>query len=152
MSRRLAALGAFGSGVVAITATAILSWWLIGDLTVTDPRTADYLFRPPALSAATERSMVIGAAIALVLALIGLVLAWRKLGPAPEWILVIGLWLAAGAAAGGLERVVTVGVVGANIGGGLALMVSPVAVIGLLGATVLVLGPLRARADHETTS
>lgn len=151
MSRRAIGLGAIGSVVVAILATAILAWWAIGDLTDTDPSTADYLFRPPSIPSNTQQLIVAAAALALLLAMIALVFAWRALHPALEWIIVIGLWLAAASALGGLERVVTVGVIGANIGGGLALMATPIAAIGLLGATMFVAIAIRRRSREQRT-
>jgi hypothetical protein len=85
VSRRTIALGAIGAVTVAMVATPILAWWAIGDLTETDPRTADYLYRPPSISSDAVRVIVIAAALALVLATVALAFAWRSLQPAPEW-------------------------------------------------------------------
>lgn len=68
---------------------------------------------------------------------------WRQMHPHIEWAMLLGLWMGAGVGVAIFERTVTAGVIGANIGGGILMLASPVAVIGILGISAAILWPLR---------
>ena len=141
MTGRRLAFG--GLSLTFVVATAVSSWWLIGDLTETDPVDADYLLRPPAFLTAHERTIGVFGLIMLVIAMIVVVLGWRRARPRVEWGILLTMWLIAAVAAGYAERVITAGVIGANIGGGLLIFASPVAAILLIGISIWLLGQVR---------
>ncbi len=129
--------------LVIIVTTALTSWWLIGDLTETDPVDADYLFRQPKFLTAHERTI---GGISLITLLIGIAVAivmCRRARPRLEWGILLTIWMLAAVAAGFAERALTVGVIGANIGGGMLILASPVAAILLIGISIWLLARLR---------
>ena len=133
--------------LVIIVAATLSSWWLMGDFTETDPATADYLYRPPRITGAQERAIGILSIVALAVAIGLFVWMWRREHPRSEWAFLIGVWSIAGIGAAFVERGVTAGVVGANIGGGLLLFLSPIAVVGLLVTSAWLLVRLRQRDE-----
>ena len=137
MTGRRLAFG--GLSLTIVIATAVSSWWLIGDLTDTDPVDADYLLRPPAFLTAHERTIGVFGLIMLVIAMAVVVVVWRRARPRREWSILLTVWMAAAVAAAFAERVLTAGVIGANIGGGMLIFVSPVAAMLLIGISIWLL-------------
>lgn len=136
----------FGLAALSLTiviSTAVSSWWLIGDLTETDPVSADYIVRPPGFLTAHERRIGVVGLITLLIAIGMVILVWRRTRPRVEWGILLTIWLIAAMAAGYAERVITVGVVGANIGGGMLILASPVAAILLIGISIWLLAQVR---------
>src|SRR3712207_1772432 len=109
-------------GVVLVLATPIAVWWMVGDRTTSEVPDPDYLIHPIPMSATMERR--IGAsAVLLVLASASALLGatWRGRFCARWWGVLAPL-LVAGGFCGLGWRVITAGVVGANIGGGMLLV------------------------------
>ena len=82
----------------------------------------DYLVRPLGLSTAARTTITIGAASVAVTAALVFVRARRRQDVRSEWVGVIVPLAAVSGAAGLVYSAVTAPVIGANIGGGLALM------------------------------
>jgi hypothetical protein len=122
-----------GSAVALQVATPVATWWLAGDLsTVPASSDPDYAFRPWLISPAATRAAGIGsltiAATAIVL------LGWatlRRLMDVRWWAVLVPL-MAAGFIAGAGWRVMTAGVIGANIGAGFVVLLGGPIVLGLL--------------------
>jgi hypothetical protein len=128
--------------VVLVVATAVVTWWLVGDVSETVPGDdADYLLRPLSLSAAQETAIGVSALVA-GLAALGALVAMARSRPgsvtAGNVVTVVPLLLAA-AYVGLSYRVVTAAVVGANIGGA-ALVLLGCVVLPVLVLTSVLLG------------
>jgi hypothetical protein len=123
-------------GVGVFVATFVASWWLIGDLTEPGVRryNLDYVIRPPdlpggAVAAAGVVSLVLGLTIVVWL------LVARARGRSRRELPVVMSLMVAGFVLAGIGRMATTGSVGANIGGGVALMLGgPIVVILLVYA------------------
>src|SRR5215469_5218615 len=116
-----------------VLALPVATWWLVGDQSTTsaseDP---DFAFRPLDVSRGVER--VAGRASALLAAVMLLLLVWftvRHLFDARWWSVLVPL-MAAGFITGAGWRVMTAGVIGANIGAGFVIMVGTPLVTALL--------------------
>ena len=112
----------FGS-LMLIAATPVAAWWLIGDQSEAGPGADYYMVKPLDLGDSGSRHVV--GAIALVIAIGGLVLVLRA-GPIPQrrlwaWHRALGLIVLAEVLVTAMYRTMTAGVIGANIGGGMAL-------------------------------
>jgi hypothetical protein len=120
-----------------VSATGVVFFW-VGDLSESiEPRYADYLWRPSPFL--TEHGTVVGiVSVTVFLAAGAGLIAARRAGRVPPPRLAQVVVLTAFAAWLGLGyRVVTAGVVGANIGGGGVLLLTPVLA---LISVVLVVG------------
>ena len=120
------------AAVVSSSATVPVAAWLVGDLSYqgpVDPRFPylDYLYRPFPLSAAAH---AVAATIGLLVLLPAAVTAASKPGLRLALVCLIG----AGALTGLLYRTMTAGVIGANIGAGLAMMFGGPLLLALLVA------------------
>lgn len=126
---------AAGAGLVAATPVAV--WWLAGDRSYRGSDDLDYIFRPIELPVWVE--MLSGAgAVAVVTACVFVLAEAREDGRLLRaQVQTLAQLCVAGAIIGGGWRAVTAGVIGANIGGAMALLLGlPFAVI-LIGATVV---------------
>lgn len=124
------------AAVTLIVTTPVAVWGLMGrqDAAGFAPSELDYMVRPFAIPEGAETA--IGAAAALLAAGAAVVLG-RASRPGPDrfdgrWWEVIGPLLAAGLLVGAIWRTVTAGVIGANIGAGLALLLGGPVVAGLV--------------------
>jgi hypothetical protein len=121
MIERRRVLPAF-AGLALILAAPVLSWHHVGDLSEHGHGELDHTMRPLRVSPGTAHVWVLGAqavAVAAVLVLaFGLIRRWGR----PGWALVVAPLAVVGLIAGLVARVMTAGVVGANIGAGLAVM------------------------------
>ena len=107
----------------------------------------DYLVRPLGLSTAARTTITIGAASLAVATALAFVRARRRQDVRSEWVGVIVPLAAVSGAAGLVYSVVTEPVIGANIGGGLAVMAGvPFAV------AMVTLAGWRAVRARRTTS
>jgi hypothetical protein len=114
-----------------LLSVGLASWWLVGDRSVVhqEPDDLDYLYRVPELPGwATAIAGLGGVALALAT---GRPLLGARATRRPAAVLLV-----AGVTYGFMARVVTAGVIGANIGGGMALL------FGLPLVTALALGAL----------
>lgn len=153
--RRPAQVGcALGLALGLAALSAIATWGLVGpqreSVDGLDPGTVmteddyDYAFRAPDVDPGLER--VAGGAAALLAAAVA---TWVVLGvgdPAQNrgrQVLAVATAVAAGVVVGGGGRIVTAGVIGANIGGGLVLLVGPPTAAVLLGCSLLSAWPRR---------
>ncbi|MDX2702755.1 hypothetical protein PV350_07805 [Streptomyces sp. PA03-6a] len=124
------------AAVTLIVTTPVATWGLMGrqDAAGFEPAELDYLVRPFAIPEGAETAIGVAAA---VLAAGAAVLLGRASRPGPDrfdgrWWEVIGPLLAAGLLAGAIWRTVTAGVIGANIGAGLAILLGGPVVAGLV--------------------
>ncbi|MGH3679941.1 MAG: hypothetical protein ACRDT2_06755 [Natronosporangium sp.] len=114
-------------------ATPVAIWWLVGDQSENAAtEELDYAVGPVVVDPAVERLVGIGSVLLLAAAVVVLVGAsvWRWLDP--RWWAVILPVVVAGMVAGFALRVLTAGVIGANIGAGLMLVFGGPTVAGLL--------------------
>lgn len=116
-----------------VLAFPVATWWLVGDLsTVPASEGPDFSFRPFDVSRGVERAA--GWASALLAAVMLLLLAWftvRRLLDARWWTVLVPL-MAAGFITGAGWRVMTAGVIGANIGAGIVVLLGGPLVAALL--------------------
>jgi hypothetical protein len=124
---------AFAAAVVLWVGVTVATWWLVGDQSSTTPDNADYAIRPPFHpSAPVERILGVGSAALGIVA--GLWLIWASLGHGfdPAWWSVVGPSLLLGMLLALGWRVFTAGVIGANIGAGLFMMLAGPVILVLL--------------------
>jgi len=122
------------AAAAAVIAIPVATWWLVGDQsTIKVSADADYAFRPFDVSVGAERTAGIGSTVLAVVAL--LTLAWATGGHRIDarWWMVLTPLLTAGLVVGFGWRVMTAGVIGANIGAGLVVLLG-----GPLVATLLI--------------
>jgi hypothetical protein len=127
----LAEWGVVVAAAALVIAVPVAIWWVAGDQSTVQV-SADYAFRPFDVSVGAERIAGIGSTVLAVVAL--LTLAWatrRHLLDARWWMVLIPL-LTAGLIVGFGWRVMTAGVIGANIGAGLVVLLGGPAVATLL--------------------
>lgn len=107
------------AAVTSLLAAMLVAAWLVGDLSYQGPVDSrlglDYAYRPLPLSADTYTAAGI---VGLLVLLPAAAIAARTSG----FSLVLTCAVGAGALTGLMYRVMTAGVIGANIGAGLALM------------------------------
>lgn len=119
-------------------------YWLVGDASEPGLVDPDYLWEPPDWSAGAVRAVGAVAASVVLTSFLGLVHLHRRARLPPAVLPVTGLLGLAGASVAVGYRVVTAGVGGANIGGGLVLLFGPPFVLGL----VVVAGVIAVRAGR----
>jgi uncharacterized membrane protein YfcA len=119
------------AGIGLVLVTPVVTWWAVGDLSedVTDP---DYLFHPLPLGPGAELAIGLAATVVALGAVVVLAVAARRRQVDRRWLAVLGPLLAAGALCGFGWRILTAGVGGANIGGGMVLLFGPWIVLGLV--------------------
>ncbi|MDQ3570584.1 MAG: hypothetical protein M3396_08185 [Actinomycetota bacterium] len=118
--------------VVLVVAFPVAVAWVIGDLSTTDDPRPDYAIRPPDIPPAMEHALGAFSLVAVVASTAALVWAWRREPPRPGWLSVLVPLVVAGAIAGLGWRVMTAGVIGANIGAGLTVLFGTPVVIALI--------------------
>lgn len=121
------------AGLSLVIAVPVLTWWLVGDLsTASLAEDPDYAVSPLPVSPTTERA-VGTASLALAVGAVA-VLTWaaRRQALDRRWWTVLVLLVAAGGIVGLGWRVLTAGVIGANIGAGLFVLVGGPLVAALL--------------------
>ncbi|MBO3751006.1 hypothetical protein J5X84_33455 [Streptosporangiaceae bacterium NEAU-GS5] len=112
---------AWAAVALALT-TPIAIWGLLGqqDSPGFTPGELDYMVRPWNIPPVAEHAATIGAAVLLVLAAAHLIRAAMRGLVDVRWLTVLGPLLAAGTASALLQRAMTAGGIGANIGGAIA--------------------------------
>jgi hypothetical protein len=135
-----------------VLAMAIATWWLVGDLsTVPLSASPDYAIRPWRISPAAARAAGIGSLV--VAAVTMAVLGWATLRRVLEvrwWVVLVAL-LAAGFIAGAGWRVMTAGVIGANIGAGFVILLGGPIFVALVVWALANSVHLLSRANHART-
>ncbi|MEY9876671.1 hypothetical protein ABH931_006181 [Streptacidiphilus sp. MAP12-33] len=124
------------AGLALVVTSPVLTWEAVGDLSLQGYTQLDYAVRPPRLGPGTTLALGLSATLVGLTALAVLVLAFVERWVRPGWLLVVGPLVLVGVLAGLVGRVMTAGVIGANIGAGLAAMAFvPVALmlVGLAG-------------------
>lgn len=116
-----------------VLAVPVATWWLVGDLsTVPASMGPDYAFRPWPIGPAVARAAGIGSLAVGGMAVAALGWASLRRSLAARWWAVLVPLLAAGFIAGAGWRVMTAGVIGANIGAGFVIMFGGPLVLGLV--------------------
>ncbi|MEO7745842.1 MAG: hypothetical protein ABIV05_06390 [Actinomycetota bacterium] len=112
------------AGLCLVVAVPVLTWWLVGDLsTVSLAEDPDYALRPLPVNPTTERAVGIASLALAVGAVAVLTWATRRRALDRRWVKVLVLLVAAGGVVGLGWRILTAGVIGANIGAGLFVFV-----------------------------
>ncbi|MFC6022024.1 hypothetical protein ACFP2T_38405 [Plantactinospora solaniradicis] len=121
---------------VLVIATPVATWWLVGDRsTVPAGAVPDYAFQPWDVNPGVAHAAGIGSVVAALVALLVLGRATGRNRLDPRWWGVFVPLLAAGVTVGFGWRVMTAGVIGANIGAGLMILLGgPVVAALLIGA------------------
>lgn len=134
MSARAAYWWAVIRVAVALPLATLATVWLVGDQSYTGSVEGglDYLVDPLPVSG---KIIVISGALSVVALLVLAASLWRRRGLWGPLACSVG----AGVLIGGTYRTVTAGVIGANIGGGLVLFVTPVLLALLATAVVWVI-------------
>ena len=109
----------------------VTAWQVIGDLSYEGSTDLDYMYEPLRLT--TGQRVAIGVTVAVVglAASVLTALAYRRRLVTRADLRVVLPLLLAGAYCGAAWRMMTAGVIGANIGGGLVVMFSPVFLLGM---------------------
>lgn len=129
----LAGWGVVAAATALIVAGPVATWWLVGDQsTVPVSGDPDYAFRPFDITAGTERTVGIGSTMVAVLAFLALAWATRRHRLEARWWMVLAPLVSAGLIAGFGWRVLTAGVIGANIGAGFMVLLGGPAVTAML--------------------
>jgi hypothetical protein len=115
-----------------ILASPVAAWWLVGDLSERGADDRDRMVRPVELPPVIETLAGVVAVLAVLAALVVVVLAWYRRRLPEWWAGAVVPVCVAGAIVGAGWRVLTASTIGANIGGGMVLL------IGLPLAAVLV--------------
>ncbi|SOD74622.1 hypothetical protein SAMN05892883_3808 [Jatrophihabitans sp. GAS493] len=123
------------SALGLVLAAPALTWWAIGPIGRHWP---DHEFGPYHVPLGLERTVGVAAVVIVAAAVVGIAGSYRghrsaERGPTRS---ATALLAAAGALVAAAWREETAGVVGANIGGGLLLLVGPIAIAALLVAAV----------------
>ena len=129
MSHRVVRASAICLGILAVT--PMVAW--IGTIVnrssdLVDP---DYLVAPLSLTASAETMIGLMSIIAVAVGAAVLMRAVRLGSLGRQWVAAVAPFAALAAFAGGVYAIATAPTIGANIGGGLVIMASPV-VVGLL--------------------
>ena len=129
-------------GIAAVAAMPLAAWWLIGDQSETSLRPRDqldYIWQAPDVS---QTLTTIAGAVTLAtvaIGVVGYVVAAKRRLIDTRWLLVLAASLIAGALLAAIGRILTAGSVGANIGGGIALLFG-LPIVGLLIGYALLQG------------
>lgn len=107
------------------------------------------LVEPPSISADAALALGIVATVLLVASVVALLVASRRRAFDPGWWSVLLPLMGAGVIAGFSGRVITAGVIGANIGGGLVILFGVPIVLALIGWAGVRAGSLTRRRDSE---
>lgn len=140
--------------ILLIIAVPVAAWWVIGDRSTAAPAQADYLVRSPELPAWAQNTLGITALVVIVVFSVVLYRSHRKGLVGSRQGTLLAFLVPAGIILAATGRLVTAGVVGANIGGGLSLLFGlPTAGILLLAAiTIVTIMSFRKRRETRKSS
>lgn len=140
------------AAVGLVLAVPVVSWWAIGDLSFRPdfPDSLDYMYREPYLAPGLELAIGLSAVAVALMCLTVLVRATRAGLMDRRYWLPLYVGAVTGVFAAVIERSVTAGVVGANIGGSLLFFVGiPMDAIVVLVALGLVVAIEVTRRRHR---
>ena len=122
------------AATLCVVAAAPAAYLLVGDHSFRGlpDEQLDRLVQPPPLGRTSSVSIGVGCALVVVIAVCLLHLPGHALRADHDWRPVLAVPLVTAAAVGASGRVFTDGVVGANIGAGLLVLVEPVVVLAVL--------------------
>jgi hypothetical protein len=132
------------AGVVLVTTMPIATWWLVGDLSTELPD-PNYLIRPLDIGDTAQHMIGVGAVVLVAASGLTLVVAGLRGRVDRRWWPVLVELLLVGALCGAGWRVLTAGVIGANIGAGFVLGLGAPIVVFLVGSAVFDWLSLRAQ-------
>lgn len=112
------------AAALLLVATPVAAWWLVGDISEVSGD-VDYAIRPADISPGTETAIGAAATAVALVALTVLLLPTSALRRWPRWWSVLAPLAALGVFAGWGWRVMTAGVIGANIGAGRLVLLAP---------------------------
>lgn len=135
--RRTIALAAVA---VIVVLSPVTVWWIVGDRSETWIEDPDHAFRPLPLSAAQEAAAGWGSLAASLAAAGVVVVALRRHDLEARVVRAAVPLLLAGGFCGGGWRVMTAGVIGANIGAGLVFMAGLAFVPGMVAVSAVIWG------------
>lgn len=106
------------AGAIVIAATPVVVWWLVGDLSYRGrvEGELDYLLKMPDIPGWSEAVLGGGALISGAVSALALVAKVRAGRVDSRWLIVVALLALIGALLGFAVRVLTAGVIGANLG------------------------------------
>ena len=127
--------GAAAAGLLVL-ATPVATWWVTGDLSepIPDP---DYMVRPIRLPEGVELAAGIGSVVLGLASIAVLARLFQTRSLDRKWLPPIVFLVVAGAIVGWGWRVLTAGVGGANIGGGMVMLFGGPLVVVLIVAAVV---------------
>jgi hypothetical protein len=130
------------SGAVAVLAASVVTWWVVGDQTSTgfNEDELDYSLRAPgwALDHAEPAGVIGSMSLIVAVAVLGWAAVTRRINS--QWLIVVASLMAVGVIAAAVYRFMTAGGIGANIGGGVSvILAAPVVVLLLLWSLVVTL-------------
>ncbi|GAA0612915.1 hypothetical protein [Streptomyces crystallinus] len=127
-----------GAAALLIAAAPVAAWWLMGQQNVdgVPPAELDYAFRPLAIGPTQETALGASALLLTLCSAVFLLDASRRGRFDTRWWQVILPLLAAGLLLGVGWRILTAGVIGANIGAGLTLFLAGPTVAALVAGAV----------------
>lgn len=126
---------AAGAGLVA--ATPVATWWVVGDRSSRGFDDLDYIFRPLDVPLWVEMVSGAGAVAVVMMGVFVLAEARRRGHLVAAQVRTLAHLCVAGAIMGAGWRAATAGVIGANIGGGMALLLGLPLAVALIGAANL---------------
>lgn len=122
------------AAVLIVLAVPVVTWWLVGDQSTTSRDNADYVLRPPfRFSSRVTRAVGAGALVVTVAAGAVLIVASASHSFDLKWWTVVGPLLLLGILLGLGWRVLTAGVIGANIGAGLFMFLAGPVILAIVG-------------------
>ncbi|MFI1989312.1 hypothetical protein [Actinoplanes sp. NPDC020271] len=140
-----------GSGIALVVAGTLAAWWGIGDMTDPDLLRQgiepDYGYEPITFGATGDRLIGIVACVVAVAAAVLLLGATVTRRLRAAWWFVLVPLVVTGLLAALVQRVLTAGVIGGNIGGGLLAMAATPIMLALVATAVAVASRL-SRPRH----
>ncbi|MGD9792393.1 MAG: hypothetical protein AB7V43_02830 [Acidimicrobiia bacterium] len=129
-------VGQWAAALMVVLSSPGATYWMVGDQSsrVEPGVQLDYSMRPPDWSPSAIAATGIVSLIAFVIGAIHLAFEVRRHRLDGRWLLVNMILASIGFVWAGAYRVMTAGVIGANIGGGLAILFGPPVTVFLLAA------------------
>ena len=124
------------AGAVLVVAMPVAVWWLVGDLS-TETADPDHFLRPVDVGDTAEAVVGVAAVVLVTASVVAMVVAGRRGRVDRRWWRVLVELVLAGGLCGVGSRVLTAGVIGANIGAGFVMVFIAPIVAALLSWALL---------------